>query len=106
MEGPGGTKEDVVPLARLHPVQQVTCEYRCAAPAARASAVDVLLFQIKDQCAAVGVVWHLNSVPAQQLQQQLAAQGAQIPGDDKVVAAGGAPGVLKVGGNGVIGGGG
>lgn len=101
MEGSGGAEQDVLPTAPFHLMEQIAGEHGGAAAAARPAAVDVLLLQIEDETAAVGVVGHLEALLAQQLQQQLAAQLAQITGDNQVVAAGGAAGVFEVGGNGI-----
>lgn len=106
VEGPGGAEKDVVPLARLHAVEQVSGEYRGTASAARAAAVDVLVLEVEEHGPAVGVVVELDAVLAQQLDEQLAAQNAQIAGDDQVVAAGRAARVAEVGGDGGVGRGG
>ena len=106
MERPGGAKEDVAPPPLPHAVEQIPGEHRGTAAAARPAAVDVLALGVKNHGAAVGVVAQLDPVPAQQLQQQLAAQQPQIPGYNQVIVAGGPAGVLQMGGNGVVCGGG
>ena len=101
MEGSGGAEQDIVPPPGPHPIQKVPGEHRGAAPAAGAAAVDVLVLGVENEGAAVHMVGEGVSLPLQQLHQQLAAQAAQVPGDDQVVEVGGASGVPQVGGDGV-----
>ena len=104
MEGAGGAEKDIFPAALPHPVEQIAGEHRGGAAAARAAAVDVLIFQIEDHQTAVVVVGgQVHPVLPEQLQQQLTPQLAQVAGDDQVVVVRPPAGILKVGGEGGIG---
>ena len=106
VEGPGGAEEQVFPPPLRQPSEEIAGEHRGGTAAARAAAVDVLALLVKEETAAVGVVVQDDTPALQQLQQQLTAQPPQVPGDDQVIEAGAAARVLKVGGDGVAGGGG
>ena len=104
MEGAGGAEKDIFPAALPHPVEQIAGEHRGGAAAARAAAVDVLIFQIEDHQTAVVVVGgQVHPVLPEQLQQQLTPQLAQVAGDDQVVVVRPPAGILKVCGEGGIG---
>lgn len=68
--------------------------------------MDVLLLPVEQQQAAVVVVGQLYAVLGEEVGDDLVAQLPQIAGDDEVVVVGGESGILKVGFQGVIGGGG
>ena len=69
--------------------------------------MDVLPLQVEDHQAAVGVPGgQIHPVLLKQLPEQLTSQLPQVAGDDEIIEAGLPPGVLKVGADGVIGGGG
>lgn len=81
-------------------------QHRGGAAAARASAVDVLLFGVVKNQTAVIVVVQCNAVLFEEVPDDLTAQLAQVAGDNEVVVAGGQAGVPEVGREGVVGGGG
>lgn len=90
----GGAKQDVFPFAIPQAGEKKTRQHAGAAAAAGAAAVDVLTVGLEDKQTAVGVAVQGHPVPPGQLLQQLAAQTAQVAGDDQVVEAGGAAGII------------
>ena len=106
VEGTGGAEEQIFPPPLRQPREEIAGEHRGGAAAARAAAVDVLALGVKEETAAVGVVLQHDAPALQKLQKELAAQPPQVPGDDQVIEVGAAASVLKVGGDGVAGGGG
>ena len=99
-------EENVFPAPGAHTVEQMPGEHHGGAAAAGAAAVHVLTLQIVDQGAAVGQVVQVHAVLVEQVEQDLAAQLAQVSGDDQVVLRGPASRVLEVGLDGLIGRGG
>lgn len=67
--------------------------------------MDILLLPVEQQQAAVVVVGQLHAVLGEEIGDDLVAQLPQVAGDDEVVVVGGEAGVLKMGFQGVIGGG-
>jgi len=103
---PGRTEQDPLPAAGLESLQQISGKDPGGAAAARGAAVNVLSFSVKEKQATVYVAAKFHAILFEPLFQNTAAQFPQIAGDDQVVVFWGAPGVLEVSGNGVIGGGG
>lgn len=68
--------------------------------------MDVLLFCVVEEQATVVVIVQGDAVLFEKVPDDLAAQLAQVPGDDEVVVVRGQAGVPEVGGEGVVGSGG
>src|SRR5699024_11955964 len=82
-------------------------QHRRRTAAAAGPGVHVLILNIVEQQAAVGVVpAHIHSVPGEEVRHDLVTQGPQVPGDHQVVVPGPGASGGKVGGQGVVGGGG
>ena len=105
-EGSGGTKEDAFPPPGDEPGEKERGEHGGGTAASGAAAMDILFFGVKKKKTAVIVVGERGLVLFEEVQNDLVPKLAQIPGDDQIIEVGGAPGVLKVGAEGIISGGG
>lgn len=83
-------KENVVDIMLLQLRQEMPAEHACGAAAARAARMGILILRIEDQRAAVLVNGgNIHALLRKQIAEELAADDAQIAGNNGVEVAGG-----------------